>query len=793
MTFANPVNLRATLNLDDRFTPGLNNANRALGNFESGLGRVGRGAGQLGSGLARLATIGIGATVGGLTAATVAAISFEDAFAGIRKTVDEADLAAAGLTFEELALDIRAMAREMPIAAADLARIGEAAGALGIRAADIDEFIDVVARLSVTTDLTVDAASTALGQLGTILHLRGQDFEDFADTLVALGNAGASTESQIIEIANRFAAAGNAAGLSKEEILALSSAVASMGIEVEAGGTALSATFNNIATAIGTGSDEVNAFTETLGISADEFKRRFSQDALGTFTAFLRELSKLDQFEQARILTEAGITGARQLNAVKLMTQNLGFFTEQLEVATNATGALGEESQKRFATTASQLKILRNNLVDVGITIGSELLPVITDLTREFVDFLNEPGTQRGLQTFAQDLATGIRDIVREIRGMDFTPFINALGFMAEVGAKVVDLFRSLPPELQAIALTGLALNKLSGGLLGAGAGNIASGLIQVVFQRGTTPANPLWVASVGGVGGVGGAGGTTGIATLLRGILSVTLFTGIATAIGGFLAENVTRPLNPQQFDFLGAAMASGNFPSGSQLGVPAAKAFAEDLAEELDLPLKFVQQSIVNAINIRGRTFDQAVAELRGDVTTSVSELTDEEIQTRREIGAGFTRNYETLNTMSQEEIEGRAEAQRLMTQARLDAAQSAAFLGNLTRAGTSATTTRLSVLEGLDRVNNATANSILRKPIDGPATVNWLALIFEGISNLAKIGGRPISGAGEGVIGGIGGVRPVTVNTTVNTTTTVSASQVQTQTSLYDTLHWGGVREG
>jgi hypothetical protein len=52
-----------------------------------------------------------------------------------------------------------------------------------------------------------------------------------------LGNAGASTEDQIVAIAQRFAAAGSAAGLSKEDILAFASATASMGIEVESAGS----------------------------------------------------------------------------------------------------------------------------------------------------------------------------------------------------------------------------------------------------------------------------------------------------------------------------------------------------------------------------------------------------------------------------------------------------------------------------------------------------------------------------------------------------------------------------
>jgi TP901 family phage tail tape measure protein len=98
--------------------------------------------------------------VGAFTAITVqTAMSFEDAFAGIQKTVDEAELAAAGLSFDDLMESFRAMAREMPVAFEELAAIGEAAGALGIAAGDIDEFTEVVAKLGVTTDLTSEDAA----------------------------------------------------------------------------------------------------------------------------------------------------------------------------------------------------------------------------------------------------------------------------------------------------------------------------------------------------------------------------------------------------------------------------------------------------------------------------------------------------------------------------------------------------------------------------------------------------------------------------------------------------------
>lgn len=538
------ANLIVALRLDDKgFSGKLNGIARQLKGMDAGLSQVGRGVGQVGSGLARLGTVAAVGAAAGLGAVITTAASFEQAFTGVEKTVDGTDAQLA-----ELEQTFRQMARTIPVSFEELASIGEAGGALGIARADLADFTDVVARLSVSTNLSSDQAATALGQLGNVLHLSGGEFRDFADSLVALGNAGASTEDQIVELASRFAAAGNAAGLSKEEILAISSAVASMGIEVEAGGTALSQTFNGITTAIGTSSSEVNAFTDTLGISAAEFKERWTRDALGTFQDFLRELGKVDKFKQADILQRAGITGVRQVNAVMLMTQNLGLFNDQLAVSEGATGALNKESQKFFDTTAGKWKVLQQNVKDAAATIGTELLPIVNDLITEFDTFLQTPGAQAGLKDFAKDLAGGIRDVVKELKGTDFSGLIGGMKIAAEVAKGAFNAFRALPEPIQQLAIAALVANKVSGGAVGSiakGLGNIVLGSLKIAFERGASPANPLWVQSVtGGVGG-GGAGGApaTPLAGLIPTIATVAAGVAAGTIIASPIFEKTVAP----------------------------------------------------------------------------------------------------------------------------------------------------------------------------------------------------------------------------------------------------------
>jgi TP901 family phage tail tape measure protein len=506
---AEVANLIVALKLDDSgFSGKLNKAARQLKGMDAGLSQAGRGAGQLAGGLARVGERAAIAAAGGLAAVVTTAASFEQAFTGVEKTVDGTDAQLA-----ELEETIRAMARSMPVSFEELSAIGEAGGALGIARESLDEFIDVVARLSVSTNLSADQAATALGQLGNVLHLEGAELEEFADTLVALGNAGASTEDQIVEMAARFGAAGNSAGLTSDEILALSSAVASMGIEVEAGGSSLSRLFNNVTTGIGTNSKEAQAFANAIGVSMGEFRKSWEDDALGTFQDLLATLNELDQFEAAALLQDIGITNTRDVNTIRLMAQNMGFVGEQLQVAADAQGALDKESQKFFDTTSGQWKTFVNIMRDAAATIGTEVLPVTKDLLSELSENLNNPETREQLKAFGTDLAEGVRGFIDQMKGTDFSGIIGGLKLTAEIAKGAFDAFRALPQPIQQLAIAALVANKVTGGAIGqiaAGLGNLVLGSLKTITAGHVTVVGGTVTGGGGGVpAGGGGVGGS--------------------------------------------------------------------------------------------------------------------------------------------------------------------------------------------------------------------------------------------------------------------------------------------
>ena len=517
MALADTARLAVRIDLEGNAAAGVQNLTRKVNGLGAATGKIGRGFGQLGAGIAKAGLVVGGGIVTGLGAAAKAAIDFEDAFAGVKKTVDEGDLKAAGLSFDQLARSFRDMATEVPIAATEFARLGETAGALGVKAGDIDEFVRTTALLGVTTNLTADDAADALGRIGTILQFTGKDYEDFADSLVALGNAGASTESEIIEISKRFAAEGKAAGLAKEDVAGLASATASLGFAPERGGTALARVFANMGTNIALANKKGKAFASVTGRSITDLQKSLDKgDGLDVFLDVLKGIKGLSPTEANRVLKSLGITNTSDRTIFRSMADNLPFVNEQLGIATRATGALSEEATKRFDTVRSKLQLLKNNLIEAGITIGEGFAPAIGRAAEKLSDFLKQDGNRAELKALGEDIGKAIDDIDWQAVLRDARSFVGVLKSAFDWTMRLVTAFNRLPNEIKGAVAGLLAVNKLSGGLVGAGLGNIVGGIGETIARAGGSRlpgvgklfAQPVFVTNwpLGGLPGAGGA-----------------------------------------------------------------------------------------------------------------------------------------------------------------------------------------------------------------------------------------------------------------------------------------------
>lgn len=319
-----------------------------------------------------------------------ASMDFESAITGVAKTTD--------LTDEELAAmsdSIKALSTEIPATTEEIAAVAEAAGQLGIQKDALLDFTEIMTMLGTATNMTADEAATSLARFANITGMATDNYGRLGSVIVDLGNNFATTESEIVAMGTRLASAGKLAGLTEPEIMALAAAMSSVGIEAEAGGTAMTQTLNAIEKAVAKGGDDLAEFARIAGMSSEEFSSAWKNDAMSALTSFIGGLGKLDEQGESTVLVleDLGLTGIRQSNMLKA----LGLAADQMTGAVNTANtawqqntALTNEANKRYATAQSRLTMMQNAYNNLKVAIGDAYTPALSEAYGVGTKVLNE-------------------------------------------------------------------------------------------------------------------------------------------------------------------------------------------------------------------------------------------------------------------------------------------------------------------------------------------------------------------------------------------------------------------
>ncbi|NPV44802.1 MAG: phage tail tape measure protein [Firmicutes bacterium] len=446
---------KAKKNLSNTF----NNISKQLEKTGEKIKQVGENIASVGDFMTTTFTVPL-AALGGLS--FKAAMDFESAFAGVRKTVDATEKELA-----QLNKGIREMSKRMPASAKEIAGVAEAAGQLGIQTENILSFAETMINLGVATNLSAEQAATALARFANITQMSQKDFNKLGSTIVALGNNLATTEAEIVEMAMRLVGAGAQVGLTEAQIMSFAAALSSVGIAAEAGGSAFSKVMIEMATAVATGGDSLKLFAQVAGMSVKDFKKAFKEDAATAIIAFIEGLGKMSKEGKNvfGILEDLGLSEIRVRDALLRASGAGDLFRQSLELGTQAWKdniALTKEAEQRYATTESQLQIFKNRLEDIAITLGGPLLTAannVLDRVSPFVDKVAElaqsfaeldPNIQAAIISAAALIATvgpglsifgrmvsGIGDLIGTIGnlGITLSGFLGGLGtFMGYLG-----------------------------------------------------------------------------------------------------------------------------------------------------------------------------------------------------------------------------------------------------------------------------------------------------------------------------------------------------------------------
>lgn len=407
--------IRTVLELNaQRFTAGAAQASASAKSLAGELSKISDASGKQRANYDRVSNslLGVGtAAAAGLGLAAKASMDWESAWAGVLKTVDGTDAELAAI--EE---GLRGLTRELPASHTEIAAVAEAAGQLGVQTDQVVDFTRTMINLGETTNLSAEEAATGLARFSNIMGTSQADVDRLGASIVGLGNNYATTEAEILAMSMRLAGTSAQMGLTEGEVLGLATAMSSVGIEAEAGGTAMSMGMKKIDAAVREGGDSLAGFADVAGMTSDEFSRLWSDDAAAGLDVFVQGLARVsaEGGDVSGVLSELGIKGIRESDTFLRLAgaaDILGSALEDGNAEFERNLALVDEAAKRYETTESQLQIAKNAIVDAGISLGASVLPVLADVAGGVADVagwfaaLPEP-VQRSVTTLGAIVAT---------------------------------------------------------------------------------------------------------------------------------------------------------------------------------------------------------------------------------------------------------------------------------------------------------------------------------------------------------------------------------------------------
>ena len=335
---------------------------------------IGSGMSRLGGTMMRSVTLPI---VAGMTAGVKAAIDYESAFAGVKKTVDATEA-----EYAQMSAAIVDMSNKMPFAATSIAEVAEAAGQLGIQKNSIISFSETMLKLGTATDLAGTEGATTLARFAAITRMSQKDFDRLGSTIVKLGNNFAATESEIADMGMRISAAGSQVGMSEAEIMGFAAAMKQVGLESQAGGSALSKVMLDIDMKAAKGEGALKKFADVAGMSAKEFSAIWEKDAAGAMVSFIEGLGMVEAKGGNLALTLESL-GYKELRVRDALMRAAGASGDVAQAVSMANGAweennaLQEEYIKRAETMEAKLQVLKNKGTNALAKFGEAAMPTL--------------------------------------------------------------------------------------------------------------------------------------------------------------------------------------------------------------------------------------------------------------------------------------------------------------------------------------------------------------------------------------------------------------------------------
>jgi len=344
------------------------------------------------------------------------AVSFESAFAGVKKTVE--------LTEEEfgkLRQRFIDLSKEIPITFEELSRIGEIAGQLGVEGVDnIAKFTETIAAIAVTTNLSAEEAATSFARIANVMGEPITNIDKMGSAIVDLGNNFATSEQEIVNMATRIMGSGKTIGLTTQEVFGMSAALSSLGIRSEMGGSAISRAMITIAQAVAEGGEELQSYAEVSGMTVEEFSNAWSTKPVEAMSNVIVGLKGITDSggNTFGVLEDLDLKSIRITDTMLRLAGSEDGITAAVDKSKKAweeNTALVEEAEKRYNTTESQVQTMKNKFTALKVQMGEKLIPTfsrLVDILGDVFEWFSAHPTLTKFSVAALAIGSGLAIIV---------------------------------------------------------------------------------------------------------------------------------------------------------------------------------------------------------------------------------------------------------------------------------------------------------------------------------------------------------------------------------------------
>ena len=356
-------------------------------------------------------------------------------------------------------------------------------GQLGIAATDLEAFGETVANLDIATNIDAETVAEQLGKMGSVLNVTEDQYDNFGDALVRLGNNMPVMESDIMTLSTRFMGMGKVVGMEADEILGWAAAASATGQKAEAAGSAMQRFISKMETAVVGGGETLEQWASVADMSAQEFADAFNKDASTAMKAFVDGLGRIQKEGGSvnQVLQDLKINNVRDkqlLEGLAMQAYNAGdgmsllgyalklssdawngFATETKDGSIEYAGDAAREAGKKAEGFSGQVQEMINTAQLLSTELAQGALPYVIALKEAF----------QGLATAFSAMPDSMKTFIVGATGALALVGPLAVGFGA-VGAAVDSLMEAFTAATAARTLAKAA----------SGIGPLEKGLAQI-------------------------------------------------------------------------------------------------------------------------------------------------------------------------------------------------------------------------------------------------------------------------------------------------------------------------